>query len=60
MFLSENMSYIMRKNKHPFYFSEGITRASTSQIVGNDSIPIIDLVQNLRPKKNWKKEWEFN
>jgi hypothetical protein len=60
MFLRENMFYIMRKNKHLFYFSKGTIKASTYWTIGDDLIPIVDLIQDLLPNKIQKKEWEFN
>jgi hypothetical protein len=45
---------IMHKSKHPFYFSKGTTRVSTSRTIGDDLILIIDLTQDL-PKKFKKK-----
>jgi hypothetical protein len=51
MFLNENMSYIMRKNKHLFYFSKGTIGTSTYRTVGDDSIPIVDFIQDLFPNK---------
>ncbi len=60
MSLSENMSNIMHKGKHPFYFLKGTTRVSTSWTVGDDSSSIVDLTQDLLPKKIQNKKREFN
>jgi len=44
------MSDIMRKSKHPFHFSEGITMT-----IGNDLVLVVDFTQNLLPKKIERK-----
>ncbi len=54
------MSNIMHKGKHFFIFLERTTRASTSQTIGDNLIFIVDLTQDLFPKKIRKKKWEFN
>jgi hypothetical protein len=51
---------IMHKGKHLFHFSEGTTRASTFRTIGDDLVHVVDLIQNLPPKKIWKKIWELN
>jgi hypothetical protein len=51
MSLGENISDIICKNKHTFHFSKGITRASPSRTIGDELIIIVDLTQNLPPKK---------
>ncbi len=50
----------MHKGKHPFHFSEGTPRVLTFGTIGNDLVHVVDLTQNLPPKKIWKKVWEFN
>jgi hypothetical protein len=55
MSLNENMSDIMHKGKHFFYFLKKTTRFSTSQIIGDDLIHIVDVIQDLLPKKIQKK-----
>jgi hypothetical protein len=60
MSLGENISNIICKSKHTFHFLKAITRALTSRTIGDESIIIVDLTQNLPPKKTWKKKWECN
>jgi len=50
------MSDIIRKDKCPTHFLQGNAGASTSKTIGNDLVPIIDLTQDLLPKKIWKKK----
>ncbi len=48
--LGENMFDIVCKSKRPFHFLE-----RTITTTGDDSVPIVDLTQNLPPKKIRRK-----
>lgn len=60
MSLVENMSDIVHTNKCLTHFLQGNAGASTSKTIGNDLVPIIDLTQDLPPKKILEKKWELN
>ncbi len=60
MYLVENMFNIVCKDKCLAHFFQGNVIASTSKTIGNDLVPIIELIQDLLPKKNRKKKWELN
>jgi hypothetical protein len=60
MYLVENMFNIVCKDKCLAHFFQGNVIASTSKTIGNDLVPIIELIQDLLLKKKKRElNWVF-